>query len=178
VFDGCASEPYPEDAQPNPISVYGASKLAGEIAVREETDRHFVIRTSWLFGPGGNNFVIKALGWARTQAVLHGVQDEIAAPTYSLDLAPALLRLAKSGRYGTYHLTNAGCCSRLEYLRATLSAAGIDKPVQPMRLADFERPSRPPAYSVLATNRAKQLGIELRPWQEALRDYVSSLVPA
>jgi dTDP-4-dehydrorhamnose reductase len=179
VFDGCQSEPYAEDAVARPISVYGASKLAGEEAVRAELDHHFIVRSSWLFGPGGANFVTKILGAAATQTELQGVEDEAACPTYAPDLGPALALLAGTGRFGTYHLTNEGVCSRLDYMRAILAAAGVDKPVASVRLADFRRPSRPPAQSALANNRGADLGIALRPWQEALAEYVPTLkVPA
>jgi dTDP-4-dehydrorhamnose reductase len=179
VFDGEQSAPYEEDAKPNPISVYGASKLAGEHAVRDELDRHFIVRSSWLFGPGGNNFVTKILAAAQAQPVLRGVEDEVSSPTYALDLGPALVRLAETGRFGTYHLTNQGACSRLEYMRAILSLAGLSNTVEPMRLVDFSRPSRPPAQSALANTRAAALGIYLRPWQDALAEYVPTLkVPA
>jgi dTDP-glucose 4,6-dehydratase len=179
VFDGRQAKPYDEDANPSPISVYGASKLAGEEAVRDELDRHFILRSSWLFGPGGSNFVTKILAAAEGRTELQGVVDEIACPTYAPDLGPALVRLAQTGQFGTYHLTNQGACSRLAYMRAILAAADIDKPVAPVPLADFQRPSRPPAQSALANHRAAALGITLRPWQEALAEYVPTLkVPA
>ncbi|HEU0168810.1 MAG TPA: NAD(P)-dependent oxidoreductase, partial [Chloroflexota bacterium] len=177
VFDGTASEPYSEDAQPNPISAYGASKLAGEAAVRTELDRHFVVRTSWLFGPQGTNFVTKMLALAPAQSEMVGVVDEIASPTYAPDLAQALTHLADTGQFGTYHLTNQGACSRMEWLQAILRLSGIGRPVRPVHLADFQRPSRPPAYSALANERAAALGITLRPWQLALDEYLT-LVPA
>ncbi|HEX6513576.1 MAG TPA: dTDP-4-dehydrorhamnose reductase [Chloroflexota bacterium] len=175
VFDGGQAEPYEEDDVPRPISVYGASKLAGEEAVRSRVERHFIVRSSWLFGPGGNNFVTKILAVAQDQPSLKGVADEIACPTYTLDLGPALVRLAETGRYGTYHLTNQGACSRLEYMRSILARAGLHKPVEPIRLSDFHRPSRPPAQSVLANTRAAALGITLRPWQDALDEYLHDL---
>jgi dTDP-4-dehydrorhamnose reductase len=179
VFDGRQSEPYSEDAPANPISVYGASKLAGEEAVTAELDEHFIVRSSWLFGPHGTNFVTKILALAQAQPSLQGVEDEIASPTYAPELGPALARLAQTGRYGTYHLTNEGACSRLEFMRAILAAAGVDRPLTAVPLASFQRPSRPPAQSALANHRAAQLGIRLRPWQEALAEYVPTLkVPA
>ncbi|MBV9119191.1 MAG: dTDP-4-dehydrorhamnose reductase [Chloroflexi bacterium] len=174
VFDGEASEPYREDAHPRPISVYGASKLAGELAVCEATDRHFIVRTSWLFGPGSANFVAKALGWAQTLPQLKGAADEIASPTYANDLAPALLDVAAAGSYGTFHLTNSGACSRFEYLVEILRIAGIEKTVEPLPMSAFSRPSRPPAYSVLANTRAAAL----RPWQDALREFVPLVMAA
>jgi len=176
VFDGEQREPYTEDDAPHPISVYGASKLAGEQAVRGELERHFIVRSAWIFGPGGSNFVTKILAAAKNQPVMRGVADEIASPTYAPDLGPALARLAESGKPGTYHLTNAGAGSRLEYMRAILAAAGLPNTVELVRLADFERPSRPPAQSALANRRAAELGITLRPWQEAVEEYVASLV--
>jgi dTDP-4-dehydrorhamnose reductase len=175
VFDGEQPEPYAEDAQPNPISVYGASKLAGEDAVRSELREHFIVRSSWLFGPGGNNFVTKILAAAPSQPTMRGVIDEIANPTYAPDLGPALIRLAETRRYGTYHLTNTGACSRLEYMRAILGLAAIEKHIEPMRLADFPRPSRPPAQSALLNTRAAALGVRLRSWEPALAEYVDSL---
>jgi dTDP-4-dehydrorhamnose reductase len=177
VFDGAAGEPYAEDATPNPISAYGASKLAGEEAVRAETGRHFIVRTSWLFGPGGNNFVTKMLGLARSQPEMVGVVDEVASPTYAPDLAQALLKLADTGQFGVYHLTNHGACSRKEWLDAILRLSGLDRPVKPVHLSDFQRPSRPPAYSALANAKAAALGITLRPWQLALNEYLTR-VPA
>jgi len=179
VFDGEQAEPYDEDAPPRPISVYGASKLAGEEAVREELTRHFIVRSSWLFGPGGNNFVTKVLALAPSQPVMRGVDDEVSSPTYTPDLGPALVRLAQTGAYGTYHLTNQGACSRLEYMRAILAEAGLPNRIDAVQLAEFERPSRPPAQSALSNRRAAVLGIVLRPWRDALAEYIASLkVPA
>ncbi|HLG73440.1 MAG TPA: dTDP-4-dehydrorhamnose reductase [Chloroflexota bacterium] len=175
VFDGEQPQPYAEDASPRPISVYGASKLAGEQAVRDELPEHFIVRSSWIFGPGGTNFVTKILAVANAQATLRGVADEVAAPTYACDLGPALVRLADTGRYGTYHLTNAGAISRLEYMRAILEMAGLPNKVEPIRLADYPRPSRPPSQSALANTRAAALGITLRPWREALSEYIAGL---
>jgi len=172
VFDGSKDGPYVEDDEPRPISVYGASKLAGEQAVKDSTNRYFIVRTSWIFGPGGSNFVTKVLQWASTQPVMKGVCDEHSSPTYAPDLGPALVALGLTGRYGTYHLANAGSCSRLEYMQAILDEAGIEKAIEPVRLADFQRPSRPPAQSALANTQAAALGIELRPWRAALHEYV------
>lgn len=177
VFSGEQSKPYGEDQvpEPRPVSVYGASKLAGEEAVREELDRLFIVRTAWIFGPRGTNFVTKILAAAANQPVLRGVEDEISSPTYAPDLAAALIRLGETGKFGTYHLTNSGSCSRLEYMQAILDAAGLPNRIEPMQLADFQRPSRPPAQSALANQRAAALGITLRPWQEAVREYVAEL---
>ncbi len=172
------ASPYVEDDQTNPISVYGESKLAGELAVRAECPRHFIVRPSWIFGPGGPNFVTRILDVAANQPELQGVDDEIASPTYSRDLGPALIRLAATGRYGTYHLTNAGACSRMDWMQAILRLSGLQTPVRPVKLADFPRPSRPPAQSALANVRAAALGISLRPWQDALAEYIKEFAPA
>lgn len=175
VFDGNQATPYAEDDPPGPISVYGSSKLAGEEAVKSELAEHFIVRSSWLFGPGGQNFVTKILAVANGPAELKGVEDEISCPTYAPDLGPALVQLAGTGRFGTYHLTNQGACSRLGYMRAILAAAHIERAVAAVKLADFQRPSRPPVQSALANTYASALGITLRPWQEALADYVPTL---
>ncbi|MDE3077160.1 MAG: dTDP-4-dehydrorhamnose reductase [Chloroflexota bacterium] len=172
VFDGEKKSAYVEEDTPRPISVYGESKLAGELGVGAECPRHYIVRTSWLFGPGSSNFVTKVLQLASGRTELVGVADEIASPTYAPELAPLLPRLAASGRYGLYHLTNDGACSRLEYMEEILRLAGLGRTLQPIRLADFRRPSRPPAQSALANHHAAALGLALRPWREALAEYM------
>ncbi|MGH2470617.1 MAG: SDR family oxidoreductase, partial [Chloroflexota bacterium] len=172
VFDGQASTPYREDDAPHPINTYGLTKLRGERAVREACGRHYIVRASWIFGPGGNNFIAKILAAASRGAPLRGVDNEISAPTYALDLAGKLTELAASGQYGLYHLPNAGSCSRLAYMHAILHLAGVNLPIEPIKLADYPRAARPPAYSVLENVRGAALGMYSRSWREALREYM------
>jgi dTDP-4-dehydrorhamnose reductase len=140
------------------------------------------VRTAWLYGRDGNNFVAKILR-AAGAAPLTGVTDEIATPTWTRDLAAAIAQLIEKQQYGVYHLTNAGQASRYEWVQEILRLAGeTDVAVQPLTTAEFRAsrapgtvaPEKPP-YSVLANTKAAALGIELRPWEEALSEYFASV---
>jgi dTDP-4-dehydrorhamnose reductase len=173
VFDGRRTTPYPVDAPVAPLGVYGRSKAAGETAVRKANPRHFIVRTAWLFGPGGNNFVEKMIALARKHGALRVVADEIGAPTHTRDLAEAALRLARTHAFGTYHMANAGACSRYEFAREIVRLAGLDIPVAPCAAAEFPAKAARPAYSVLATDAlTAATGYAPRPWREALADYM------
>ncbi len=178
VFDGARRAAYREWDQTNPMSVYARSKAAAEQIVRDTlAGRFFIVRIAWLFGPGGNNFVTKILAAARQQGALRVAADEFGNPTYAPDLAAAIVRLATTGHYGIYHLTNAGFCSRYEFAREIMRLAGQpDLPITPILSAEWPRPSTPPLHAVLANTAAAGLGIALRPWQAALAEYVSALV--
>ncbi len=173
VFDGTKGEPYWEFDEPNPISVYGASKLAGERYVQALLDRFYIVRTAWLYGPGGRNFVTKIVELARTRDELAVVTNEVGSPTYTPDLADAIVRLIQHPLYGVYHLVNEGACSRFEFARAVVKLVGLEGVcVRPTE--SFPRLARPPAYAPLRNFvAATQLGIVLRPWGEALRDYLA-----
>lgn len=173
VFDGEKHRPYvPEDA-PAPLCVYAESKLAGEKATRENNDRHCIIRTAWLYGPGGNNFVEKILRAAQTRPSLSVVEDEVGSPTYTLDLAEATAALASAGATGTYHVVNSGSCSRYAFARAIVKLAGLDTPVEPCTAGAFPMKAKRPLYSVLSNDKYETLtGEIMRSWQEALADYI------
>ena len=181
VFDGKKVEPYVESDEPNPINAYGASKLGGERLVQAVLPQHYIVRTAWLYGHGGNHFVAKMLRAAEGGALI-GVTDELATPTWTSDLALALARLIETARYGVYHLTNAGQASRYEWVQEVLRLSGKSEvPVRALTTAEFRAllppdavvPEKPP-YSVLANTKAAALGIELRPWQEALAEYFAA----
>ncbi len=124
VFDGRKEGAYTEDDDTNPLSVYGASKLAGEIAVEQEYPEAVIVRTAWVFGPGGVNFPTKIVAAARTRPSLSVVTDEVGSPTYTIDLAAGLLGLVDAGANGLYHLAGAGSCSRFELARGRSSWRG------------------------------------------------------
>lgn len=176
VFDGEKTKPYAEEDPTNAINTYGRSKLAGEQAVRETLPEHYIVRTSWLYGPGRTGFPEKILAIARDQKKLRVVTDEVASPTLTLDLAQAIAKLIETDAYGTYHLANAGECSREEWAEEVLRLSGIDVPVEVVTQADFASPVRKPAYSTLANNNAAKLGITLRPWKDALSEYIGTEV--
>jgi dTDP-4-dehydrorhamnose reductase len=177
VFDGTRRELYREWDQPAPLSVYARSKAAGEQIVRDLLGgRFYIVRIAWLFGPGGNNFVTKILAAAEKHSALSVAADEFGNPTYAPDLAAAIVRLVATGHFGVYHLTNGGFCSRFEFAREIMRLAGRpDLPIQPILSAEWPRPSRPPLHALLANTAAANLGIALRPWQQALAEYFSTI---
>ncbi len=172
VFDGEKGAPYDEGDAPHPINEYGRSKLAGEEAVQEAGGDFYIVRSSWLYGPGRTSFPEKIIERAQADGALRGVTDEIASPTWTVDLAAALLALASAGRFGVYHLAGEGSCSRQEWAEEVLRLAAIDVPVEPVHQADFGLPFRKPLDSTLANQRAAELGITLRPWREALAQHM------
>jgi dTDP-4-dehydrorhamnose reductase len=174
VFDGTKGQSYVEFDLPHPINPYAESKLAAEQFVRDLTTRFYIVRTAWLYGPDGNNFVKKIVARAETDGRLRVVTDEVSSPTYAEDLVTAIDQLLPTGAYGIYHFTNEGECSRFEFAQKILELTGRGHvPIEPITLADFVRPSTPPKYSPLRNFCGAQLGITLRPWQTALADYLA-----
>lgn len=173
VFDGLRETPYPVDAPVAPLGVYGRSKAAGEAAVRKANPRHFIVRTAWLFGPGGGNFVEKIIALARERGALRVVADEVGSPTHTRDLAEATLRLARTHAFGTYHAVNAGACSRFEFAREILRLAGIDAALDPCAAAEFPAKARRPPYTALSNDAiTAATGFAPKPWREALAEYM------
>lgn len=174
VFEGTKAEPYVEDDEPAPLTVYGESKLAGERAVSAALPNHLIVRTQWLYGPGGKNFVASILNAARSRKRLQVVSDERGCPTYAPDLAQAIWRLLETEATGTVHVTNQGACTRLELALAALEEAGLtDIEVEGIPGAAWDSPTRRPTNAVLGGTRLAGLGLEpLRPWREALAEYV------
>ena len=175
VFDGEKPDPYTEFDAPNPISCYGASKLAGERYVQTLTPRHWIVRSSWLFGPGGKNFVKTILTKARAGEELRVVDDQVGSPTYTRDLARAISRLISGPYYGVWHVTNSGSCSWYRFAAAILEAAGLrGTRLEPISSKDLGRPAPRPRNSVL---RNYCLELEswpaLRPWADALPEYLA-----
>jgi len=183
VFGGAKGSPYDEGDLPGPLNVYGASKLAGEHLVQASCPRAFVVRTSGLYGPrpcrakGGLNFPRLMLKLAGEQGQLTVVTDELVGPTYTPDLARQLVALSATNAYGIVHATGVGEVSWHAFAKETLRLAGIsDVPVHEATTATMVRKVRRPAYSILAHRRLLELDIVvMRPWQEALAEYVSSL---
>jgi len=176
VFDGRKGEPYLESDEPNPVNAYGRSKLAGEKQVRSLLDGYWVVRTAWLYGEGTDNFPSKILAAAAERGELSVVTDEIATPTWARDLAAAIASLVPHALYGVYHFTNSGECSRYEWAQEVLRLAGRgDVSIRATTTAEYQPfPVKPP-YSVLRNEAGARLGIELRPWQEALGEYFAPL---
>jgi dTDP-4-dehydrorhamnose reductase len=176
VFDGTLQRPYTIADHPHPVNRYGESKLLGEHAVRDLAGKYFLVRVSWVFGKGNANFAQKVLEWSRNNRTLRIVDDQVSAPTYTADLAKASLDLVRTGRYGLYHITNSGCCSRYEWAAHILDTVGWDGDLLHARSADFPAPARRPAYSVLDPfGTPETLGYGLPDWKDATARYLQEV---
>jgi dTDP-4-dehydrorhamnose reductase len=177
VFDGRADSPYSEDAPPNPLSVYGTTKLAGERHVQEIVDRYFVVRTSWLFGPNGKNFVSTILRLAGEQSELRVVDDQRGSPTYTRHLAQKLAKLVETREYGIYNITGDGSCTWFEFAQKIVELHGPNGiRLTPISSTECGRPAPRPAYSVLAKRRLSSLGIGRLPhWEKGLESYLAEI---
>ncbi len=172
VFDGEKGAPYDEDDATHAVNAYAASKLEGERQVAAALEERYIVRASWLFGPGRVSFPEKILQAAQRDGKLRAVTDEIASPTWTLDLAEAISKLVRTQAYGVYHFSNSGWCSRLEWAAEILRLAGMSGVlIEPATMAEFGLPYRKPPFTALANNNGARLGITLRPWQEALADH-------
>lgn len=176
VFDGAKGQPYCEWDNPNPLGHYGRSKLEGEQHVRDLLKEFYIVRTSWLYGNKGRNFVRTVLARAREAGTVRVVSDQVGSPTYAKDLGRAISRLISSGKHGTYHLTNSGSCSRYDLARKAVELAGIPATVVPITSGEYPTPTRRPAYSVLRNFCwERNFGSPLRPWEEGLADYLAEV---
>jgi dTDP-4-dehydrorhamnose reductase len=173
VFGGVSRKPYEPDAPLAPLGVYAQSKAAGEAAVQAAASRFYILRTAWLYGPGGNNFVEKILRAAATRPALKVVNDETGSPTHTRDLAEATQAILRSEHHGVYHAVNAGACSRFEFAREIVGLAELDVEVNPCSCAEFPMKAPRPAYSVLSTRTLELTsGYRMQGWREALADYM------
>ncbi len=174
VFDGEKATPYVEEDVPHPINAYGQSKLQGEEHVRALLKAFWIVRTSWLFGPMGKNFVRAILEKAQRNGLLQVVDDQFGAPTYTLDLAEKLEEIVQQGSPGIYHVTNQGYCSWFEFAQEIVRQAGLSQVrVDPLSTSASSRPARRPRNSRLANARLEAEGLSLLPpWQDGLRRYL------
>ena len=171
VFDGKATRPYVESDAPAPRSAYGRSKLLGERAVLGASPRHAVVRTAWLYGEGGPNFVDTMLRLGRERDEVRVVTDQVGSPTWTGHLAPALVDLAEREAAGIFHAAGAGRCSWHELTVEVYAVAGLSTPVRGTTSAEFVRPAPRPAFSVLETERDD--GVCLPPWQDGVKGHLS-----
>lgn len=173
VFDGKGSKPYQEYDVTNPQTVYGKSKLAGEQMVQSLHDRWFIVRTSWVYGAHGANFVKTMLKLGAERDHLSVVHDQVGSPTYTKDLAAFLLELAATEAYGIYHASNSGSCSWYEFAQAIFREAGLSVTVNPCTTEEFPRPAPRPAYSIMDQSAIRVNGLqELPHWETALKDFL------
>lgn len=171
VYDGEKGEPYWEWDETNPLSVYGASKRAGEWYVRNLLSRFYIARTAWVYGPGGINFPRKVLDLADKHPALRMVDTEAGHPTYAPHLAEGLANLITSDAYGIYHVVNEGCTTRYDLARAVLDGAGMDD--YPMEAIEhYPRAAQVPARAELHTLAARSIGVQLPHWREGVTEWL------
>jgi len=177
VFDGVSNEPYKEDHPCKPLNVYGASKLAGENYLQNLSSNYIIIRTEWLYGKNGKNFVRTILEKTKTSKKLEVVDDQIGSPTYTRDLAVAVDLLIERNIAGIFHITNRGSCSWFQFAGKIMQEAGItDVKVSPIKSEKLLRPALRPSYSVLSMQKfIAATGKTMQPWQLALQDYLRDI---
>jgi dTDP-4-dehydrorhamnose reductase len=172
VFDGKKTSPYETDDARNPQSVYGRSKAEAEVWLLDVLPECCIARTSWLFGTGGKCFPDTILKLASSRPALDVVNDQRGCPTYSVDLARAIIELCRKDARGIVHLTNVGECSWYEFAREIVKGAGLATEMRPVSSQQMARPAPRPAYSVLSSKSLLQYGVALPIWQDALRRYL------
>lgn len=171
VFDGSKGAAYVETDETAPLSAYGRSKLAGEEATRAANKRHFIVRSAWLFGTGGPNFVETMLRLATDHGEVLVVRDQVGSPTYTWHLAYGIVRLIEGVEFGIHHMAAAGACSWYEFAREIFEQAQVECKVMSATTEMLGRPAPRPAFSALTSQR--EHAIELPPWQEGLAAYLS-----
>ena len=176
VFDGTKGSPYREYDQTHPMGVYGKTKHLGEVYIRDLLNKFYIVRTSWLYGYHGPNFVTTMLNLAEKHDTISVVGDQIGSPTYTVDLAEAINKLITKPAYGIYHVTNSEYCSWYEYAQLIFENAGIEVELKPVTTEEFGSPAPRPKYSVLENYNWKMEGFpEIRSYKEALKDYMKLL---
>jgi len=175
VFDGVASRPYRADDRTAPAGAYGRTKLAGERAIAASACEHLIIRTSWLYAEHGRNFVRTILRLAGERPELKVVNDQRGRPTHARDLAAIALGLDRAGACGVYHAANDGECTWFEFASDIVRLAGLECRVSPCSTAEFPRPTRRPAYSVLDLSGTTALLGPIRHWREPLAECIASI---
>lgn len=175
IFDGDANSPYTESDHPKPMSVYGRTKLSGEVALLSNSPSAnlLIIRTAWLFGPGKKNFVSVICGLAKERDRLEIVNDQIGSPTYTPDLAGLTFSLLKNEAYGIFHVVNSGQASWFELAYEAVSLADIDCKIAPISSSEYPQKAHRPGYSVLSTQKFERVAnTDPRHWRQALKEYV------
>ena len=177
VFNGTQQQPYLPLDPTAPLGVYGRSKLMGEWAVQGILERYFIVRTSWLYGKHGKNFVDTMIHLAQTQEELKVVADQKGSPTWTMTLARALEQLIQTDQYGIHHCSDEGTCTWFDFAQEILRQKGLTTPVHPVTSDEFKRPAPRPQYSLLDKSSLHNLGIPLADWRESLSEYLAEATP-
>lgn len=174
IFDGTKYGFYEVDDKPNPINIYGKTKLLGEQAVQKLLDKYFIVRISWVFGEQGNNFVKTMLRLGKEHKELNVVADQYGSPTYTADLAPLLIEMIKTNKYGIYHATNEGVCNWAEFAEEIFRIAGMNVKVNHITTAEYPTKAIRPLNSRLSKEKIVNIFLKLRTWREALKIYINN----
>lgn len=173
VFDGSETMPYHEFSPVSPVNVYGSSKLAGEMYVRDFHSQFFIVRTSWVYGVNGKNFVKTMLQLSKEKEQLKVVNDQVGSPTYTVDLCKCIMQLMESDKYGIYHVSNSGSCSWFEFAREIFRQTQNKIKLEPCATEEFPRPAKRPKYSVLDHMGLRINGFEPMPdWEDGLARFL------
>jgi dTDP-4-dehydrorhamnose reductase len=176
VFDGRKGSPFRPDDPTGPINIYGVSKLEGEKLVAGVAGKHLIVRTSWLFGPGGRNFVTTMLKLSEERDTLKVIDDQVGSPTFTDHLAPGIMKLARLGTTGIHHLSNSGICTWFEFAAEIFRLSGAEVKAVPCTTAEYPTAARRPANSVLDCSASyASLPAPLPSWQEALALYIGQI---
>lgn len=179
VFDGEKGTPYTEEDEPRPLSVYAQTKLDGEREVLAKAEHPLIVRTGWLYGRHRWNVVDKMVQMCLSGETLKGAYDLIGSPTWTRDLAEALMALAAMRAKGIYHVVNKGQCSRLEQIQAIAKGLGVEQEVRSVSSDEFKRPAKAPKFSALSVEKyEREVGARMRGWREALLEYIQKESPA
>lgn len=176
VFGGDGKIPYEVNDEKKPVNVYGRSKLLGEDAVSMILEKYFIVRTSWVFGINGHNFIKTMLRLGETKKSLRVVDDQIGSPTYTVDLAKLLADMAATEKYGVYHASNEGFCSWADFAQEIFKQAGLDVEVEGIPTVEYPTPARRPFNSRLSKKSLDEAGFNRLPdWQDALKRFLLEL---
>lgn len=176
VFSGLGTNQYEEDDCTGPVSVYGKTKLEGEIVVRQIIDRYFIVRISWVFGVNGNNFIKTMLRLAKEKTELNVVGDQVGSPTYTKDLAVLLCEMINTDKYGTYHATNEGFCSWAEFAEEIMKLANFKTKINYINTSEYPSRAVRPQNSRMSKNKLEANGFSRLPnWKDALKRYLEEL---
>lgn len=178
VFDGLKENGlYAEDDAVNPLNEYGKSKLSGEQRVAQDCERHLILRLSWVFGVGKQNFIYKLIEWSKNSEYLKIACDEFSVPTYTDTVVDVTLKALEQGLTGRYHLTNSGFCSRYEWARLILSATGVNKFIRPVTMETFNLPAKRPKFSAMSNQKlAGLLQVDIPAWEESVGSFLRERV--
>lgn len=175
VFDGSGNMPHKINEEANPLSVYGKSKYQGELKVKEYLDKYFIVRTSWVFGANGNNFVKTMLRLGNERSSINVVSDQIGSPTYTVDLAKLLCDMALSEKYGTYHGTNEGFCSWAQFAEKIMKIANLDCKINYIKTEEYKTKALRPLNSKLSKENILENGFEMLPcWEHSLNLFLQA----